>query len=306
MVASARVSGHIVVYLPDGDRLRKHGFYVEPSAHRKGLFDLPEIAKEFCEQLLSSHGSDISAMKATKEGMKNFLTDGQIERVFSKVREEEEDGSDADSSSAEIGLDKLLEVGSGSTSLSSGCYSSVVDALMKQTEKPFTVVMDEFNCYYDHGHYAHMEYDENVHNTIPLNKITILKPFIEAMGLYPSVAGTKLTNDASDDSTLTMMKWGSIIAATSESRAVNSKFTNSLTEAAYAQSKVEQHPVHVVDVRRFSSIEVQHVLYNFEVTGIGRLRFDRGDTALNPDEVAYLRMISGGLGQPLLDACMIP
>eukprot|EP01083_Nonionella_stella_P012792 36166_1 len=97
-----------------------------------------------------------------------------------------------------------------------------------------------------------------------------------------------------------MMKWGSIIVGTSEGRAVRRSFTESLTEAAHALAKDEHHPVHVVDIRRFSEMETQHILYNFEITGIGRLRFDRGDTALNPEEVEYLRLVSGGSGQQLM------
>ena len=166
--------------------------------------------------------------------------------------------------------------------------------------------MDEFNCYYDHGHYFHMDYDENVRKAIPLNKITVFKPFMDAMGLYPSEAGNDITSDGATEQSQALMKWGSLIVATSESRAVRRSFTQALTESARAQSQDEKHPTHVVDIRRFSDIEVQHILYNFEITGIGRLRFDRGDTALNPEEVEYLRMVSGGLGQPLLDACMIP
>ena len=286
--------------------MRKHGFYIEPNTHREGLYDLPEIAKEFCEQLLMSHGGDVSSMKVTKDEMKEFLTGDQIKRVLSRASDMGESSNAQEEARAEISLDKLLEIGIGSTSLSSGCYSTVVAALMNQTEKPFTVVMDEFNCYYDYGHYFHMHYDEKVAKAIPINKITILKPFIDAMGLYPKVAGNDITRDAAGGSPPSIMKRGSMIVAISESKAVHSKFTKALTETAHEQSLDEHHPVHVVDVRRFSDVEVQHILYNFEVTGIGRLRFDRGSTVLNPEEVAYLRMVSGGLGQPLLDACMIP
>eukprot|EP00970_Alexandrium_tamarense_P003089 scaffold462_cov181-Alexandrium_tamarense.AAC.7 len=309
LVASARVSGHIVAYLPDGDRLRKHGFYVEPCSQRKGLYNLPEIAKEFCEQLLTSHGGDLDKMIASKEVMKGYLTSDQITRVFTRAHNTDDDAGDTtntDAATTELSLSKLLEVGSGSSSLSSGCYSTVISALMNQRDKPFTVVMDEFNCYYDHGHYFHMDYDEHVRKAIPLNKITVFKPFIDAMGLYPSEAGNDITSDGATEQSQALMKWGSLIVATSESRAVRRSFTQALTESARAQSQDEKHPTHVVDIRRFSDIEVQHILYNFEITGIGRLRFDRGDTALNPEEVEYLRMVSGGLGQPLLDACMIP
>jgi small subunit ribosomal protein S29 len=42
-----------------------------------------------------------------------------------------------------------------------------------------------------------------------------------------------------------------------------------------------------------------------EAIGIGRLRFDRGDTVMNKNEMGFLRMISGGVGQKLLDNCII-
>ncbi|KAL3926432.1 MAG: hypothetical protein SGARI_005610, partial [Bacillariaceae sp.] len=53
IVASARKSGHIVLYLPDGDRLRKNGFFVTPNAQREGIFDLQNLSQEACEQLLA-------------------------------------------------------------------------------------------------------------------------------------------------------------------------------------------------------------------------------------------------------------
>jgi len=302
LVASARISGHIVVYLPDGDRLRKHGFYVEPCSHRSGLYNLPEIAKEFCEQLLISHGDDLKELTVSKYKMTKFLSDDHITRLFSRasVNDKNEDSVIVD----ELSLDKILDVGAGSTSLSSGCYSMVISILMKQTKKPFTVVMDEFNCYYDHGHYFHMSYDENVRKAIPVNKITIFKPFLDAMGLYPAVVGNDITPDESSSNSAPM-KWGSMIVGMSESKAVRQTFTQALTESARAKSRIE-NAFYLVDLQRFNDIEVQHVLYNFECTGIGRLRFDRGYTTLNPEEVEYLRMVSGGLGQPLMDACMLP
>jgi small subunit ribosomal protein S29 len=302
IVASARVSGHIVVYLPDGDRLRKQGFYIEPCNHRKGLYNLPMIAQEFCDQLLKSHGDDIKAMTVADETMKKFLTDDQIKKVISKANDSEEGSG----SEMPLTLDKVLTVGSESASLSSGCYLSVISTLMNQTEKPFTVVMDDFNCYYDHGHYFHMDYDEDVKEAIPLNKITIFKPFLDAMGLYPTTTGNAISPDEATGSSQAMMQWGSIVAGVSESKAVRRTFTKSLTESAYALAESENHPMHVVNIERYNSVEVQHILYNFEITGIGRLRFDRGNTTLNPEEVEYLRMVSGGTGQQLIDACMIP
>ena len=40
IVASARLSGHILLYLPDGDRLRKNGLYIVPNERREGVYDL--------------------------------------------------------------------------------------------------------------------------------------------------------------------------------------------------------------------------------------------------------------------------
>jgi hypothetical protein len=310
IVASARTSGHIVVYHPDGDRLRKHGYYIDPCNHRPGLYNLPEIAKQFCDELLTSHGEDISSLpfSASRDDMKEYLTDDQIRRVFKRAYADDESVSEEETAMMkELSLDKILTVGIGSTSLSSGCYCTVINRLMNQTEKPFTVVMDEFNCYYDHGHYFHMDYDEHVRKGVPPNRISIFKPFMDALGLYPDEAGTDMTNDLADDSKKALMKWGSIVVGTSESRAVKRSFTQALEKCAHdAQSEHDDDGLHVVEVRRFSDVEVQHQLYNYEITGVGKLRFDRGETTLNSEEVEYLRLVSGGSGQQLMDACMIP
>jgi len=304
MVASARLSGHIVVYLPDGDRLRRHGYYIDPCQYQKGLYNLPEIAKELCDELLTSHGEDVANACApvSREDMKEFFSDDQLPRLFRRAYADDDSVTEEDQAAlTELSLDKVLAVGIGSSNLSSACYGIVVNKLMNQTEKPFTVVMDEFNCYYDHGHYFHMDYDDSVRKGVPPNRITIFKPFMDAMGLYPTDAGNDFNDEHAVESSKALMKWGSIIVGTSESRAVRRSFTQSLTESAHASKQVN-----VVDVRRFTNVEVQHMLYNYEITGIGRLRFDRGDTALNPEEVEYLRLVSGGLGQRMLDSVMIP
>jgi hypothetical protein len=255
--------------------------------------------------------------------MSKFFSDDQVRRLFRRAYAEEvASGTTTEeevSRVTDMSLNRLLTVGANSTSLSSGCYSAVISKLMTQTVRPFTVVMDEYNCYYDHGHYFHMDYDDSVRKGVPPNRITILKPFMDAMGLYPDEAGTDMVKtDMAVDPDDALMKWGSIIVGTSESRAVRRSFTRSLEDCARvlsssgdgddndAPSQSRRHHVHVVDVRRYSNVEVQHVLYNFEVTGIGRLRFDRGDTALNPEEVEYLRLVSGGCGQQLFDSCMLP
>lgn len=234
--------------------------------------------------------------------MKEYLSDDQVRRVFRRAYKEDESVTEDEvAAMTDMSMEKLLTVGIGSASLSSGCYGAVIGALMRQTTKPFTVVMDEYNCYVDHGHYFHMEYDEHVRRGVPSNRITVFKPFMDALGLYPSEAGVDHTDELAAGPSDALMKWGSIVVATSESRAVRRSFTQSLVDSAVASEDV-----HVVDVRRYSAAEVQHILYHFEITGIGRLRFDRGDTALNPEEVEYLRLVSGGSGQQLMDSCMLP
>lgn len=328
-VASARISGHIVIYLPDGDRLRRHGYYIEPDARRPGVWNLPEIGKELCGELLTSHGDDLREMGivATREAMAPYLTADHIRRAFKRAYKGDESVTEEEvQQKTELSLEQLLEVGIGSSALSNGAYATVVSLLMKQTERPFTVVMDEYNCYFDHGHYFHMNYDEHVRRAIPPNRISVFKPFMDAMGLYPTKAGTDITERyGGEGSGATpagdaMMRWGAVIVGTSESRAVKGSFTRALEEAARAQSSSSPSPslsekggppqqrpppICVVNVQRFNNLEVQHILYNFEISGVGRLRFDRGNTALNPEEVEYLRLVSGGVGQRLMDSCMI-
>merc|ERR1711966_514763 len=284
-----------VVYLPDGDRLRKHGYYIEPDVRRPGVWNLPEIGKELCEELLVSHGDDLSEMgiTATREAMAPYMTADHIRRTFKRAYKEDK------SMTEEEGLQK--------TELS--------------LEQLFKVVMDEYNCYFDHGHYFHVNYDEHVRRAIPPNRISVFKPFMDAMGLYPSEAGTDISKHYSEEGNGAtsagdaMMKWGAMIVGTSESRAVKSSFTRALEEAARAQSSStlpssgkedgRPPPIHTVNVQRYDKNEVQHVLYNYEITGVGRLRFDRGNTALNTEEVEYLRLVSGGIGQRLMDSCML-
>ena len=290
IVASARKSGHIVMYLPDGDRLRKLGYYVRPNQHRgdEKLFDLPVIAKEVCRELLDSHQEDLEGMTVAFDVASQYLSPDNISRIF----ENEEDASPID-----LAVVDLLEAGSESNTLSSGCYSAVVHSLMNQTEKPFVVVMDEFNCYFDYGHYYHEAYDPKVEFAIPPQKITLFRPLLGAMGLEKSetVKGLPVAVDP------VCISRGAIVVGTTESRSVAGKFTSTL-EAVLAE---QEDSVKVVDVTAFSPLEVDHVLANYECIGIGRLRFDRGSTVMNEQEVAYLRMVSGGVGQKLLDASIV-
>ena len=88
------------------------------------------------------------------------------------------------------------------------------------------------------------------------------------------------------------------------SHAVPRHITEGLTASATLHSDSDDS-LTVVEVPRFSDLEVDHVLANFEATGIGNLRLDRGDTVMDKQEVGYLKMISGSVGQKLLDAAVL-
>ena len=293
IVASARLSGHVVLYLPDGDRLRKNGFYVEPNNHRKiaggsegKLFDLPLLSKEICGQLYESHSKDLDDMIVTKDTLEKSMNEDQLKKFSKSIEDVNEDGA--------VALNHLLKVGNDSVGLASACYSAAIDTLMAQTSKPFTIVIDEYNCFYDHGTYFHADYDPAVVKSIPLHKITLFQPLVDAMGIEKTDDGQfgKFTTKEP-----VCMKRGGIVAGITESHAVARHFTSDLISA------VTEAGANVVDVPQYSPLEVEHILANFEIIGIGRLRFDRGETVMNKQEVAYLRMVSGGVGQQLLDAC---
>lgn len=288
IVASARQSGHIVLYLPDGDRLRKNGFYIEPNNHRMTeegkLFDLPVLSQEVCGQLMESHAKDFEGMSVSKESMEKIVSVDQMKKLLKLIESPNEDGS--------LVLKDLLKVGSENVGFAAACYSAAVDTLMSQTATPFTIVVDQFNCFYDQGHYFHGDYDREGKKAIPMDKISLFKPLVDAMGLVKNDEGDLISKDP------VLMKVGGIIAGITGSHAVPRQCTKDLISA------ITNTGATIVDVPQYSALEVEHILANFEIIGIGRLRFDRGETVMNNQEVAYLRMVSGAVGQPLLDACV--
>jgi hypothetical protein len=287
IVASARMSGHIVLYLPDGYRLSRHGYYIEPNVSSKEkeelMFDLPILTNEVCTELLESHESDLEGMTVTSETLRKYISSDQMDKLHKEIEKGDDD---------EYSLIELLKVGTKHLTLGAGCYGAVVNTLMNQSDKPFSVVMDEFNTYFDKGHYFHEKYDANVQNSIPMNKITLFQPLVDAVGVERHNDGSIHAKEAAP------MKRGSIVVGVTESMAVKRSFTAALSEA------VESGGCKIVNVPQYSPLEVEHILANFEVIGLGRLRFDKGATVMNSQEVAYLRMISGGIGQRLLDSCI--
>jgi len=293
IVASSRKSGSIVLYLPDGDRLRKNGFFITPSTHpdRMGMFDLQDLSQEALKQLVESHDAveQMKDMVADRETLEMYFKETQFKKLDDFM-----EGKSNDNGSIE--LFDLIAYSQENKKHAPMCYSVVVNRLMNQTDKKFMIVMDEFNCLFDKGHYFHMAYDEDVRKAIPYHKINLFEPIMDAMGISAQ------TLEEEEDSLETKSRSAfdathtAIVVGTTESHAVAGAITTKLTDSAQRSQSVN-----IVEVPRFSSLEADHVLANFEATGVGKLRLDRGDTLMNPQEIEYLKMASGSIGQKLLD-----
>ena len=174
----------------------------------------------------------------------------------------------------------------------------------QQHDKPFLIVADEFNCLFGKGHYFHMAYDEDVRESIPCNKINLFEPIMNAMNL--STASAEDEEDSAMDAAILAGSGASaaIVVGTTESRAVKREITDSLTACAKCRSE-ESKNHSIIEVPRFTSIEVDHILANFEATGIGKLRLDRGSTVMNKQEIEYFKSVSGCIGQKLLDVSIM-
>ena len=251
---------------------------------RDGMYDLQDLSQEACAAFLASHGKDIEGMEADKATMGKFFKETQLAKV---------EGYSGEG----MGLVELLKHAAERKQNAPTCFSVVVETLMNQTEKSFLLVLDEFNCYYDKGHYFHMTYDEQVREAIPYDRINL---FEHALGAI------SLSTDTEDENVAPpkLMKKGAIIVGMSDSRSVARKVTEGLTKVAKIQAASDDRLV-VVEVPRFSDVEVDHIVANYESIGLGNMRLDRGDTVMNEQEVAYLRMVSGAIGQKLLDASVL-
>ena len=248
------------------------------------MYELQDLSEEACASFLESHGKDLSGMEANKPTIEKFFKESQLSAI-------------TDYAGGSMGLVELLKHAAEIKAHAPACFSTVVDTLMNQTEKPFLMVLDEFNCYYDKGHYFHRTYDSTVRESIPHSRINLFEHALAAMAL-----STNVEDEGVDPPKL--MKRGGIIVGVTESHAVRRKVTDGLT--AYAESRSSSdETLTVVEVPRFSSLEVDHVLANFEAIGIGNLRLDRGDTLMDENEVAFLKMVSGSIGQRLLDASVL-
>lgn len=302
LVASARRSGCIVLYVPDVDDLRRNGFYVEPSPREPGLFDLPVLSQQICQQLLKSHEADMSALAVPPGVVEEHLTADQLKQL------DEAGGTD-------VSLVRVLKAGASKSSLAPACYSVAMAVLMEQEKVPFWMAVDELNCFYEPSLYFHMDYDVDVKKPIPYDQISLFRPLLRAVQVPRSSdphGGDEeeaLSRKEEEAAAPAAIRRGGVVAATSESRGVSRKVTDGLVESARLQQAVRAGsgaaPIHLVEVPPLSALEVEHVVANYEAVGIGKLRLDQGETVMNEQEVAYLRIVSGGVAQKLMDACIL-
>ena len=292
IVASARTSGAIVLFLPEGGQMSMHGFYMDPNEKRNGIYDLPIFSQNTCRDLLEVHSKDFEGFEADSTVLETYFTEAQLGRI-----KDYEKGTG-------MSLLTLLKLGEERVELASMCYSASVHVLMRQDQKAFIMVLDDANCFFRPGQYFHEKYDIEVKNPVPYRQISLFEPILNALGL------TAMRGDEDNFTTCTapaMMKRGAVIVATTESHAISRKVTDTLLANAKFESvaQTEGVPLQVIEVPRLSTIEVQHVLSNYEATGVGSLRLDRGATVMNHQEVAYLQMVSGAIPLHLMNACMI-
>lgn len=309
VVASARASGAIVLYMPEGDMLHVNGFYIEPNAHRAGIFDLPLLSKEVCQNMIDTHKEDLGLFTVESTTMERFFTDEQLSRMKGYVKGDR------------MPLIDLFSYGADKVELSAMCFAAGVDVLMQQESKQFIMVLDEFNCFFQPGKYFHQDFDFDVKKPIPYSQISLFQPILHAMAVGPFVVTEG--NDTATPVVLAkpaLMKRGAVIVGTTESHAVSRQITDDLLAHVVALGNLnrgtttpgengpktsELAPICVVSVPRLSALEVEHMLANYEATGVGKLRLDRGETVMNAQEVAFLRVVSGGEAQKLMNACMM-
>eukprot|EP00522_Entomoneis_paludosa_P015801 CAMPEP_0172453632 /NCGR_PEP_ID=MMETSP1065-20121228/10858_1 /TAXON_ID=265537 /ORGANISM="Amphiprora paludosa, Strain CCMP125" /LENGTH=928 /DNA_ID=CAMNT_0013205819 /DNA_START=149 /DNA_END=2935 /DNA_ORIENTATION=- len=283
LVATARKSGHIVMYVPDANQLHKFGYYIEPSEVTEGMWNLPILSQQLLERLLHVNEDDLKQFSVDRDFIEKFFTDSQMEEFPEDMKR--------------MDLSELCTIAQQSTIISGGCYDIVLDVLMTQEERPFDIFIDEFNIFYKQGEYFHMDYDIDVKKPIPYFEINLFKPWMDAMALTIEDDGEKIL-------TPKLMKKGAIVAATSEMHPVPKKAHATFIENA--KRSLVEHPNNfvMVEVPRLSQIEVLHTLANYEDIGLGRLRLDSGYVVNTPLEVEYLRVMSSSVAQHLMNCCI--
>jgi len=281
MVASARKSGHLVMYIPDANQLHQFGYYIEPSPAREGMWNLPMLSQELLERLVHFNRDDIKEFSADRELLKTYFTEDQVEEL-----------PEGDS----IDLAALCDFAQDNVDLAAGCYDTVLHVLMNQEEKPFDIFIDEFNIFYKKSEYYHGDYDYDVINPIPYPIINLFKPILDAMALTIEDDGEKILSPQ-------LMKKGAIVAATSLMHPVPKRANEYLLDNAKRSLAQHSKNLAVVEVPRLTKLEVDHMIANYECIGLGHLRLDEGKTVNDPNEMEFFRVMSSGVAQNLMNVC---
>jgi hypothetical protein len=317
--------------------LSQNGFYIVPNVKRPGYYDLPVLQSEVCGDLLTSHRKQLEEFTISALVLEQYCTEAQLTRLHRKLLPATNEDDDLLTSAAtetvvtipkiDFALVTLLEYALEHKPSAPAIYQIAVSTLMTQNSFDFIMVMDEFNCLFRQpGHYFHAKHDFNVVKSIPHEKITLFEPVMKAMGLSDSPAeeetakvatnmvdesnvidSSTTVEDSSDNNNNTTttvqlpmtIQRGGVVVATTESHSVARKATDALI-----QSAMDDVDIDVIEIPRLSHLEVEHMLSHYEAIGVGKLRLDQGETVMNPQEVAYLRMVSGGEAQHLMNACM--
>ena len=306
IVACARQSGAIVLYIPDGNQMHQNGFYIEPDDKRTGIYNLPILSQTVCRHLMESHEKDMNDLMVEAKIIESYFTDAQISRMKEYTK------------GTSMSIVSLLNHGIDRPDLAPMCYAASMHVLMTQKDKDFIMVLDEGNCFFiPQGHYFHESYDYEVKKSIPYHQINLFEPFLNTMNVTSLLANDdnySPTLDVADASVLpSNIQRGAVIISTTESHAIPRIVTDTLianakivaADESSSSTSSKSPPLHVVEVPRLTAIEVEHMLSNYEATGVGNLRLDRGATVMNKNEVSYLHMVSGGVPQHLMNACML-
>lgn len=95
------------------------------------------------------------------------------------------------------------------------------------------------------------------------------------------------------------MKRGGFIAAIDHTRPIRQAVTDR------ACSKLENEGLTNIEVGRYSHVEVDHMLSNYEKIGIGKLRIYGAEVIENEEEISLLRMKTGCVGLNVLNSIIV-
>ena len=101
------------------------------------------------------------------------------------------------------------------------------------------------------------------------------------------------------DENAPLMKRGGVIASFDNTRPVKRSVT------AKAQQQLLAESVENVIVGQYSHIEIDHILSNFEMIGVGKLRVYGSNVIDDEEVISFLRMKTGSIGLNVLNDIIV-